>query len=117
MTKGVRGTALEMEFRSKSKDCWFGITWAEKIVEAARLYATSKPSLLSWGLGNSLLGAALQRPGVEGEALMAVNSINTQQAGLLADHRDAFLNTRRASDPKVSMIMDLLSRTTVRTLA
>jgi anaerobic selenocysteine-containing dehydrogenase len=34
------------------------ITWvpAEKIVEAARLYATSKPSLLSWGLGNSLLG-------------------------------------------------------------
>jgi anaerobic selenocysteine-containing dehydrogenase len=34
------------------------ITWvpAEKIAEAARLYATSKPSLLSWGLGNSLLG-------------------------------------------------------------
>ena len=29
---------------------------AEKIVEAARLYATSKPALLSWGLGNSLLG-------------------------------------------------------------
>ena len=38
---------------------------------------------------------------------MAVNSVNTQQAGLLADHRDAFLNTRRTSDPKVSMIMDL----------
>lgn len=34
------------------------ITWvpAGKIVEAARLYATSKPALLSWGLGNSLLG-------------------------------------------------------------
>lgn len=38
---------------------------------------------------------------------MSVNSVNTQQAGLLADHRDAFLNTRRASDPKVSQIMDL----------
>ncbi|RLB44667.1 MAG: hypothetical protein DRH30_00885 [Deltaproteobacteria bacterium] len=38
---------------------------------------------------------------------MAVNSTNTQQAGLLNDHRDAFLNTRRSSDPKVSMAMDL----------
>lgn len=36
------------------------ITWVptHQIVEAARLYATSKPALLSWGLGNSLLGRA-----------------------------------------------------------
>ncbi len=34
------------------------ITWvpAAAIVEAARLYATSKPAMLTWGLGNSLLG-------------------------------------------------------------
>lgn len=38
---------------------------------------------------------------------MAVNSINTQQAGLLNDHRDAWMNTRRTSDPKLSLIMDL----------
>jgi anaerobic selenocysteine-containing dehydrogenase len=38
------------------------ITWvpAAKIVEAAELYATSKPSLLTWGLGNSLQGKSTQ---------------------------------------------------------
>ena len=36
------------------------ITWVpvSTILDVARLYATSKPSLLSWGLGNSLLGKA-----------------------------------------------------------
>jgi anaerobic selenocysteine-containing dehydrogenase len=36
------------------------ITWvpAAKIVEAARLYARSKPALLTWGLGNSESGKA-----------------------------------------------------------
>jgi anaerobic selenocysteine-containing dehydrogenase len=36
------------------------ITWVPvaTILDVARLYATSKPSLLSWGLGNSLLGKA-----------------------------------------------------------
>jgi len=38
------------------------ITWvpAAKIVEAAELYATRKPSLLTWGLGNSLQGKSTQ---------------------------------------------------------
>ena len=58
------------------------ITWvpAEKIAQAARLYATSKPALLSWGLGNSLSGKGTMS-GVLGKCFLRAISGNLDVPG------------------------------------